>query len=533
MKNIFAKALIFTMLLALMLAAMSVTAFAASELTVVSDKDIYEVNPGETFEIALTVEEGYTFALFTLRADFAAPFTFEGNTNGDFGSPTVGSPSGAKQFVFTESSGENFAQGLSELITLKFKADETAILDDYTISLSSVECWDKDNGAVAVDISDITVKVVCPHEDTEADNGTAATCMQTGFTAGVYCNDCTTWISGHDVIQIDENNHVDTTADGGTEATCVSTGFTAGVYCNDCTTWISGHTLLEINDNHDYGDFEPYDDEQHIRLCQRDACANKEDYEDHEWDNGVITVRPSNGNDGEKLYTCEVCGDTKTAPYKGNNLALAVIAAAGKNKYENTAEASEYGMIIMKNISKKKGDTVTFTAAPKLGFKVKSVSVKFGDKNIEVTDLGDNKFSFVQPAGSVKIIGEYEKLGEKLVLTIGSKIANVFGVEVENDVAPVIVNSRALLPARFIAENLGATVAWDGAAGKATISANGVVIELYVNSTTAYVNGVAVTLDSPAIILGDRVFTPVRFIAENLGAAVEWDAATSQAIITK
>ncbi len=120
-----------------------------------------------------------------------------------------------------------------------------------------------------------------------------------------------------------------------------------------------------------------------------------------------------------------------------------------------------------------------------------------------------------------------------LVLTIGKREATVLGETVINDVAPIIVNSRTLLPARFVAENLGATVEWSAAERKATISGNGVVIELYIDSTTAYLNGEAVTLDSPAIIRGNRTYTPVRFVAEALGATVEWSAATSQAIITK
>lgn len=37
-------------------------------------------------------------------------------------------------------------------------------------------------------------------------------CIDIGFTAGVYCNDCETWLSGHEVIAV--SNHKDNTGDG-------------------------------------------------------------------------------------------------------------------------------------------------------------------------------------------------------------------------------------------------------------------------------------------------------------------------------
>ena len=48
-----------------------------------------------------------------------------------------------------------------------------------------------------------------------------------------------------------------------------------------------------------------------------------------------------------------------------------------------------------------------------------------------------------------------------------------------------------------------------------------------------FMNGKEVTLDSPAIIENSRTYLPVRFVAETLGATVAWDGATSTATITK
>lgn len=122
---------------------------------------------------------------------------------------------------------------------------------------------------------------------------------------------------------------------------------------------------------------------------------------------------------------------------------------------------------------------------------------------------------------------------EALVLTIDEKEANAFGEEVSNDVAPKIVNDRTMLPARFVAEQLGATVEWNEEAQTVTITKDETTIVITIGADKAVVNGEEVELDSPAFIENDRTYTPIRFISENLGATVNWNAATNQVVITK
>lgn len=72
-------------------------------------------------------------------------------------------------------------------------------------------------------------------------NGTvtqAATCVATGiktYTCTV-CNATKT-----ETVAIDSTNHVNTTNVAATASTCTVKGYTAGVYCNDCKKYISGH----------------------------------------------------------------------------------------------------------------------------------------------------------------------------------------------------------------------------------------------------------------------------------------------------
>lgn len=135
--------------------------------------------------------------------------------------------------------------------------------------------------------------------------------------------------------------------------------------------------------------------------------------------------------------------------------------------------------------------------------------------------------------GTISPITVIEPNDGKLILKIGSKNAKAFGKDVENDVAPIIRNDRTMLPARFIAENLGATVEWNADEKKVTITNGSTVIEIFIGRTEAYINGVETALDSPAFIENDRTYTPVRFIAEALSANVEWNEETQEVTITK
>ena len=123
---------------------------------------------------------------------------------------------------------------------------------------------------------------------------------------------------------------------------------------------------------------------------------------------------------------------------------------------------------------------------------------------------------------------ENKESSDTIVLTIDEHDALVYGTTKTNDVAPKVVNDRTMLPARFIAENLGATVEWDGEKQLVTITGKNekqedVTILITIGSDYAKVNGEDVKLDSPAFVENDRTYTPIRFISENLGATVEWN----------
>ncbi|WP_085875645.1 stalk domain-containing protein [Peptoniphilus vaginalis] len=95
---------------------------------------------------------------------------------------------------------------------------------------------------------------------------------------------------------------------------------------------------------------------------------------------------------------------------------------------------------------------------------------------------------------------------------------------VYSDVYPYIKNSRTYVPIRFIAEELGYDVKWDGANKKVTMKSDGTTVELTIGSNKMMVNGKAVLLDAPAEIKDDRTFVPLRAIAEAFGEKVDYSS---------
>ncbi|MDD3654346.1 MAG: fibronectin type III domain-containing protein [Desulfotomaculaceae bacterium] len=106
------------------------------------------------------------------------------------------------------------------------------------------------------------------------------------------------------------------------------------------------------------------------------------------------------------------------------------------------------------------------------------------------------------------------------------------------DTVPEIRESRTVLPIRYVAEALGASVAWKGSEQKVTINHKNQVIELWIGMNTARVNGKYMLIDStnpnvtPFILPPGRTMLPLRFIAENMGAEVGWNQSKQEVTVT-
>lgn len=90
-------------------------------------------------------------------------------------------------------------------------------------------------------------------------------------------------------------------------------------------------------------------------------------------------------------------------------------------------------------------------------------------------------------------------------------------------VSPFIENGRTLVPLRDVFENLNMNVYWDESTQTVTAKGDSNIITLQIGNKTAAVNGINKTLDVPAEVINGRTMVPVRFIAESIGADVNWD----------
>lgn len=105
------------------------------------------------------------------------------------------------------------------------------------------------------------------------------------------------------------------------------------------------------------------------------------------------------------------------------------------------------------------------------------------------------------------------------------------GEYLPSDVPGVAVSGRTLVPVRLISEQMQAGVAWDKATNTVTITQGSKTIVLTIGSSTALVDGRPVQVpDDVSVSLVTyegvaRTMVPVRFVVENLSAAVNYDQA--------
>lgn len=91
------------------------------------------------------------------------------------------------------------------------------------------------------------------------------------------------------------------------------------------------------------------------------------------------------------------------------------------------------------------------------------------------------------------------------------------------DVPASSINGRTMVPMRAIFEALGANVAWDNATKCITATKEDKTVCLYLENKTAYIDGTAKTLDAAPVSLNGRTMVPARFVAEAMGCTVGWD----------
>ncbi len=100
----------------------------------------------------------------------------------------------------------------------------------------------------------------------------------------------------------------------------------------------------------------------------------------------------------------------------------------------------------------------------------------------------------------------------------------VNGQTVNFDQPPLERAGRVFVPLRGVFERLGASVVYAG--GQINATGHGRNISLHIGSNQASVNGQPVTVDVAPFLVGARTLVPLRFVAQSLGATVNYNDGT-------
>lgn len=179
--------------------------------------------------------------------------------------------------------------------------------------------------------------------------------------------------------------------------------------------------------------------------------------------------------------------------------------------YAKMLQAYNYGEGILNRILEAKGDDWMDERENAVDYVDNWPYKSYGDK-----EYVEHVFRYYYD--TIEYIGAKVRINDKLIKF--------------SDQYPIIIDGRTLIPIRAVSENMGAKVDWDGSRQCAVIKKDGKTIELYIGKNTAYVNGKAVDLGVPAQMINNRTLVPLRFVAEQLNVAVEWDGDTRTVEIT-
>ena len=78
---------------------------------------------------------------------------------------------------------------------------------------------------------------------------------------------------------------------------------------------------------------------------------------------------------------------------------------------------------------------------------------------------------------------------------------------------------------------IGADVEWNGKTQTATATLGDKKITFSIDNVNARINNKSAQMDVPARLINDKTMVPLRFLSENVGYKVDWDADSRTAII--
>lgn len=202
------------------------------------------------------------------------------------------------------------------LLEISFLVPEDAHAGDYTVSFHvyDEECYDSTFRIISVTMPIVTITVGCGHENTREVAQQPASCTEPGYTAGIFCQECQTYLSGHE--KIEATGHVEMT-DEGTAPTCTQPGLSEGKRCSICHEILTAQEVVPAL-GHRYNSVvtAPTCTQKGFTTHTCDRCGDS--YVDghtatvaHSFGQWTVTKEASTEAEGEQTRQC-ACGQTES-----------------------------------------------------------------------------------------------------------------------------------------------------------------------------------------------------------------------------
>lgn len=197
--------------------------------------------------------------------------------------------------------------------------------------------------------------------------------------------------------------------------------------------------------------------------------------------------------------------------------------------YENKSFAFNNGVAIVKKGST--AYTISNSVSEKIG------NGKYGIIDKEGNEITECKYDSITRIGNsytLTLNGEKEALKlNELYNNTGEIKIKVNGIQLKSHNSPVVIDNSVLLPLRDITEALDANLEWNNETKTAVITNNNKTVSISAGSNEILVNNKPVQLSTPAQIINNITYIPVRGISTALDCKVNWDNNNKIVSITK
>lgn len=149
--------------------------------------------------------------------------------------------------------------------------------------------------------------------------------------------------------------------------------------------------------------------------------------------------------------------------------------------------------------------------------------IELGSQEALGLDGGGSTTSWVNGKVVNQLSDGYQRVVANAIIIKSGIVVYIDGKRLYFDVPPQIDGGRTLVPLRAIFEALGCKVNYDSKTKNITATKGETKISLTLGSKKANINGVETILDVPAKELSGRTIVPIRFVSESFGTSVNWD----------